>query len=243
MFTKPSFTHLGKKIESKVRKALLKHSLLEGAQGICVALSGGKDSLTLLLMLKAILGKGIPQLPLHAIHVRGEFSCGPSMQEGWVRHLCDTLDVSLTVLDSTQKRETLNCYRCSRERRGLIFEAAKQLKAPLVAFGHHREDTIQTLLLNLFHKGEFAANLPKVPMHAYGVTIIRPLIYVSEQEIYAFAKLQGFARITCQCPIGTESKRMEVKRLLKEIAHSFPNVAANLAHAAEYYGSDKALSK
>ena len=236
-------TSLGKKIESKVRKALFKHSLLEGSEKVCVALSGGKDSLTLLLMLKNILGKGTPKLPLQAIHVRGDFSCGASMQEHWVQNLCNALDIPLIFRESTQKRETLKCYQCSRERRQLLFEAAKTCGAPLIAFGHHREDSIQTLLLNLFHKGEFAANLPKVPMHAYGITIIRPLIYVSEQEIYEFAKQKGFARITCQCPVGTHSKRVEVKRLLKGISHFFPNVATNLAHAAERYGSHKALSK
>ena len=80
-------------------------------------------------------------------------------------------------------------------------------------------------------------------MHDYGVTIIRPLIYVSEKAIYEFAKLQGYARITCQCPVGQDSKRMEVKRLIKEIKTSFPNVSTNLAQAALKYGSTKALNK
>ncbi|QVL57351.1 MAG: tRNA 2-thiocytidine biosynthesis protein TtcA [Simkaniaceae bacterium] len=239
----PPFTQLGKKIESTTRKALFDHHLLEGAEGVSVALSGGKDSITLLLMLKAILGRGFPDLPLHAIHVSGEFSCGASVQESFLRGICDKLEVPLVIRESTQKLETLECYRCSRERRRLIFEAAKEANAPFVAFGHHEDDSIQTLLLNLLHKGEFAANLPKVPMHDYGVTIIRPLLYVSEKAIYEFAKLQGFARITCQCPVGQNSKRMEVKRLLKEIESSFPNVSTNLAQAALKYGSTKALEK
>lgn len=237
------FTQLGKKIESATRKALSDHHLLEGTNGISVALSGGKDSITLLLMLKAILGRGFPNLPLHAIHVTGEFSCGASVQESFLRSLCDKLEVPLMIRTSTQKRETLECYRCSRERRRLIFETAKEVKAPFVALGHHKDDSIQTLLLNLLHKGEFAANLPKVPMHDYGVTIIRPLLYVSEKAIYEFAKLQGYARITCQCPVGQDSKRMEVKKLLKEIESSFPNVSTNLAQAALKYGSTKALEK
>lgn len=139
--------------------------------------------------------------------------------------------------------ETLACYRCSRERRRLIFETAKEANAPVVAFGHHEDDSIQTLFLNLLHKGGFAANLPKVPMHDYGVTIIRLLIYVSEKAIYEFAKLQGYARITCQFPVGQASKRMKVKRLLSEIEPSFPNVSTNLVQAALKYGSTKALNK
>ena len=237
------FTQLGKKIESATRKALFDYQLLEDAEALSIALSGGKDSITLLIMLKAILGRGFPDLPLHAIHVNGEFSCGASVQENFIRGICDKLEVPLTIRESTQKLETLECYRCSRERRRLIFETAKEVGAPVVAFGHHEDDSIQTLLLNLLHKGEFAANLPKVPMHDYGVTIIRPLIYVPEKAIYEFAKLQGYARITCQCPIGQNSKRMEVKRLIKEIEMHFPNVSTNLAQAALKYGSTKALEK
>lgn len=239
----PPWTQLGKKIESTIRKALFDFKLLEGAEGISVALSGGKDSITLLVMLKAILGRGFPSLPLHAIHVTGEFSCGASVQEGFLKNLCSKLDVPLLIQESTQKRETLACYRCSRERRKLIFDAAKEVGAPIVAFGHHEDDSIQTLLMNLLHKGEFAANLPKVPMHDYGVTIIRPMLYVPEKAIYEFAKLHGYARITCQCPVGQDSKRMEVKRLLKDLEHSFPNAQTNLAQAALKYGSKKALDK
>ena len=236
-------TKIGKRIESATRKMLFDHALLQDATGVSIALSGGKDSITLLIMLKAILGHGFPKLPLYAIHVTGEFSCGACVQQNFLCALCDKLEVPLLVRESTQKRETLQCYRCSRERRRLIFETAKKIKAPVIAFGHHRDDSIQTLLLNLFHTGTFAANLPKVPMHDYGVTIIRPLLYVAEKTIYEFAKLQGYARITCQCPVGQVSKRMEVKRLLQEVEDVFPNVLTNLAQAAQKYGSNKALKK
>ena len=77
-------------------------------------------------------------------------------------------------------------------------------------------------------------------MQNYRVTIIRPLIYVSEQTIYKFAKLYGFARITCHCPIGTHSKRMAVKTLIERIEKTFPNVRKNLAHSSMKYGSQKA---
>ena len=79
--------------------------------------------------------------------------------------------------------------------------------ATTIAFGHHQDDSAQTLLLNLLHKAEFAGNLPKVPMHDYGITIIRPMIYVDEDSLRTFAKQYGFARITCQCPVGQKSKR------------------------------------
>jgi len=238
-----NITSVGKKIESRIRKALFDFELLKGAKKIAIALSGGKDSITLMLMLKAILGRGAPLLPLHAIHVNGEFSCGASLQENFLKKICDQLSIPLTLRQSTQTREKLSCYRCSRERRTLLFNAAKEVGAETIAFGHHQDDSIQTLLLNLLHKGEFAANLPKVPMHDYGVTIIRPLLYTTEQSILSFAKQNGYARITCQCPVGQLSKRMEVKKILAQLEESFPNVQTNLAKAALKYGTNKALDK
>lgn len=240
---RPPWTKKGKVLESMCRKALFEFSLLEGANGVAVALSGGKDSLTLLFLLRAILSKGFPDLPLIAIHVGGEFSCGASVHSSFLEGICQELKVPLILRTSTQKRETLACYRCSRERRRLIFEAAKEAGITTIAFGHHRDDSTETLLLNLLHKGEFAANLPKVPMYHYGVTIIRPLIYVAEKEIIEFAKCYGFARITCQCPVGQQSKRQVIKELIAQIEEEFPNAASNLALAAQKYGSEKALEK
>src|SRR5579885_2069990 len=164
---RPPWTKLGRRLESMCRKALYDFGLLEGVGKLAIALSGGKDSLTLLFLLKAILGKGFPSCELYAIHVEGEFSCGAGINGSFLGGICKALDVPFLTKTSTQKRETLECYSCSRERRKLIFEAAKSVGATTVAFGHHRDDSVQTLLMNLLHKGEFAANLPKVPMVDY----------------------------------------------------------------------------
>ena len=80
---RPPWTKLGKKLESMCRKALYDFSLLEGVERLAIALSGGKDSLTLLYLLKAISGRGFPKLDLHAIHVTGEFSCGPGISDSF----------------------------------------------------------------------------------------------------------------------------------------------------------------
>jgi tRNA 2-thiocytidine biosynthesis protein TtcA len=239
----PPWNNKGKKIESMIRKALYEYAMLEKCDRLAIALSGGKDSITLLLMMKAILGRGFPHLELVAIHVAGAFSCGASVQEDYLHSICTTLGIPLVVCTSTQKLETLECYSCSRERRRLIFEAAKQAGAHTIAFGHHRDDNAQTLLLNLLHKGEFAGNLPKIEMVDYGVTLIRPLIYVSEHEIRYFAKESGFARITCQCPVGQNSMRKKVDRLLDELEELFPHARSNIAQAGLLYGSDKAQKR
>jgi tRNA(Ile)-lysidine synthase TilS/MesJ len=240
---RPPWSALGKELESKLRKALFDFSMLEkDVKRVAIALSGGKDSLALLFLLHAIRGRGFPEFEIHAVHVDGEFSCGAGVDANFLGSICRELGVNLILKSSTQKREDLECYRCSRERRRLIFDAAKEVGATTIAFGHHRDDSAQTLLLNLLHKAEFAANLPKVRMHDYGVTIIRPLIYIDEASIKSFAEQYGFKRISCQCPVGQNSKRKVVDQLLKEIEAHFPHARSNLARAGLLYGSDKAAT-
>lgn len=236
----PPWSALGKRIESTIRKALYTYQMIEEKNDIAIALSGGKDSLTLLYMLKAISGKGFPPFKIHAIHIKGEFSCGAGVQENFLRHTCHELGINFITAESTQKLETLECYRCSRERRALIFEAAKNVGATTIAFGHHKDDHAQTLLMNLLHKGEFAGNLPKIEMYDYGVTIIRPLIFVREKDIRHFAQQNGYARIMCRCPVGQDSMRKKMDQLLTEMESFFPNARENIARAGLLYGSDKA---
>lgn len=238
--TTPPWTALGRRIESMVRKAMYDFAMIEDDRPIAIALSGGKDSLALLMMMKAISGRGFPKFPLVAIHVDGEFSCGAGVSRKYLEQVCADLEVPLVVEQSTQKLETLECYSCSRERRRLLFDAAKRMGSRCVAFGHHRDDSVQTLLMNLLHKGEFAANLPKLEMVEYGVTILRPLIFVSEADIRTFAQQQGFMRITCQCPVGQNSLRRRTEDLIKVLEEEYPNARENLARAGLNYGSEKA---
>lgn len=237
----PPWPGLGRRIEGLVRKACYDFSLLENSPSIAVALSGGKDSLTLLYMLSAIKGRGVDDFKLYAIHVSGAFSCGASISDNYLAGICESLDVPLSICHTEQERQTLECYSCARERRKLLFAEAKKLGCSTVAFGHHKDDHIQTFLMNLMHKGEVEGNLPKVKMHHYNTTIIRPLFYVEESEITEFAKMYQFARITCQCPVGQDSKRKRVKDHIEKMKEDFPHLKNNIASAALHYGSKKAL--
>lgn len=239
---RPPWTALGKRLESTLRRALFDFNMLKDISKLAIALSGGKDSLTLLFLLKAIAGRGFPELDLYAIHVSGEYSCGAGVNEDYLRAICDELGVHFLTRQSHQKLETLECYSCSRERRRLLFDAAKSVGASTIAFGHHRDDHSQTVLMNLLHKAEFAGNLPKIHMQDYGVTLIRPLIYIAEQDIRTFAQQQGFARITCRCPVGQHSMRKKTDELLREIEALFPNARENIAKAGLLYGSQKAAT-
>lgn len=237
---RPPWTGSGKKIESMVRKALFDFSLLDGSP-IAIALSGGKDSLTLLFMLRAILGRGFPDARIEAIHVTGAFSCGAGLHLEFIQSICEELEVPLHVIEVEQRRETLECYSCSRARRSAIFRKALELGCSTVAFGHHKDDMVQTLLMNVLHKGEFAGMLPKLFMKDYGVTIIRPMVYLSEKEIFSFASRCHYARITCQCPVGQDSKRKQTKELIEHMTDIFPHSLDNLASVARKHALPKAM--
>lgn len=237
----PPWTGLGKRLESATRKAMFDFGLVDGVTNLGLALSGGKDSLTMLFLLKAISGRGFPPFKITAINVNGEFTCGAAVGGGYLENVCKALDVPLIVCTSEKKLENLECYSCSRERRSLLFKAAKDAGCEAIAFGHHRDDNAQTLLMNLFHKGEFAGLLPKLHMTEYGITILRPLIYISENDIKEFAKMYGFARITCRCPVGQNSVRKKTDALIDDIETLFPNARSNIASAGLIYGSKKAI--
>jgi tRNA(Ile)-lysidine synthase TilS/MesJ len=258
---RPPWPGLGRRLESAVRKAFFDFQLLDpaatsqplarrpylnewGSQPIkiAIALSGGKDSMTLLYLLHALSGRGFPPFELHPIFIGGPYTCGAGVQLSFMQSICQALGCTLKVEESEQSLETLECYSCSRTRRSLLFKAAKEVGARLIAFGHHRDDNAQTLLMNLLHKGEAAGLLPKVPMHRYGITLIRPLIYVAEADIRTFAQQYQFARITCRCPVGQQSHRRKIEEQLCQLEALFPNARENLSRASLTWGSQKAAA-
>ncbi|BEU44198.1 tRNA 2-thiocytidine biosynthesis protein TtcA [Chlamydia psittaci] len=234
----PPWTKSGKRIESLVRKALYTYSMLENHAKIVIALSGGKDSLSLLLMLKAISGRGFPKLDLYAVNIGGKYSCGSEVSKQYLANICDKIHVPYSSITSPYDPEVPECYSCSQVRRRLLFQAAKDVGATAVAFGHHRDDVVQTALMNLLHKAEFSGMLPVLDMVHFGITILRPLILTPESWIRKFAKESGFSRVTCRCPVvSLRTKTEEALKLLEDV---FPQARHNIALAIEQHGLSKA---
>jgi len=229
----PWTTH-GRRLESAVRKALFEFNLLDGVSRLGIALSGGKDSLTMLLLLHAISGRGLPPFELVGLHIaNAEKPISPLVES-----LCNHLSIPLHVESMSYTHN--DCYSCSRERRCLLFSLAKKVDCSTIAFGHHRDDNAQTLLMNLLHKAEFAGLLPKITLHTYGVSIIRPLIHLAEKDIVTFVKQYGLAGSTCQCAFGHLRLRKKTDKLLEMIEELYPHARSNLAQAALNFGSKKA---
>lgn len=238
----PPWTLLGKELESKIRKALLEYSMIQEGEKIAVALSGGKDSLALLYLLHAIRGRGVPFFDLVAIHVEGVFSCGAGIGSTFLQGICQKMQVPLITQKAEIQKESLECYSCSRERRKLLFEGAKKEGAYKIAFGHHLDDSNQTLLLNLLHKAEFEPLEPRIYFYTYEVTLIRPLIFIEEKKIIQFAEQYGFHRVVCQCPYGQNSQRKKTKQLLERLEQVFPHTSKNLFAAGLKFRQKKALN-
>ena len=170
------------------------------------------------------------------------YSCGAGINIDYLKDICEQLEINFITRESKQKLETLECYSCSRERRRLLFDAAKDVGATTIAFGHHRDDNAQTILMNLLNKGEFAGNLPKIHMqdlwrHHHSSSSI-----YCRTRYKCFAEQYGFARFMCRCPVGQHSMRKKVNDLLKEMEALYPNARENIAKAGLRYGSNKAAT-
>lgn len=236
----PPWTGLGRRLESATRKALYDFHLLDGVEHLGIALSGGKDSLTMLFLLNAIIGRGFPRIGLSCFHVDGGTSCGAGIGKPFIMDICRQMNIPLIIRPMPPFSGTLECYSCSRRRRKLLFDMANEEGCSTMAFGHHRDDNAQTLMMNLLHKGECAGLLPTLKLHSYGVTIVRPIIYLAEADIASFAKQHSFQRITCRCPAGQSSLRKKTDQLLATVESLYPNARSNLAWASLTYGSRKA---
>jgi tRNA 2-thiocytidine biosynthesis protein TtcA len=227
-----------KRIDSQCRKAVLTYNMITPmTKHIAVALSGGKDSITLLIHLHRLCGHGLPTFKLSAIHVDGKQSCGAGVSVSYLQSICDRLAVTLHVVHQPKVHNA--CYPCSYERRYLLFHTAKKHHIDTVAFGHHADDTTETILMNMLHKAELAAMHPLLYMKKYGITIIRPLIYTHESQIIAYMKEQGLLRVMCQCPIGAQSMRKKVRKLISDMKALFPDADSNLHRIAmKHYAAD-----
>ena len=226
----------GKLINSKVAKAIHDYDLISNGDKILVAVSGGKDSLTLLDLLTKIEGWAPVNFEIYAAYVETDFRCGGCAHTGTLATLFDKLGIGYRfkkakVLDEEGKT---NCFWCSWNRRKALFEIADELGCNKVALGHHKDDIVETTLLNLLYNGEFSSMNPRQELFKGKITLIRPLSYVDEKDIKAYAKENKFPKQLCKCPLSKDSKRKYVKDLIKQAQKNCPkiNIKTNIFNSA-----------
>ncbi len=211
-------------ILSHVRRCVQDYDMIHSGDEIAVGVSGGKDSLTTLCAMAALSRFYPEHFRVRAISIDMGFPALPSGERAdfdAIRALCDRLDVPYTVVPTNiyeivfvARKESNPCSLCANMRRGALNRAAASLGCNKVALGHHRDDAIETLLLSLFYEGRISCFSPVTYLDRSGITLLRPMLYVPEKDMRAFARRAELPIFPSLCPEEGSSKRAEVKELI-----------------------------
>lgn len=227
----------GKKIMRGFRRAVIDYGLLDSADGVLVGLSGGKDSLTLLQMLKLFLRSSKYKYPLAAGHI----DLGFGGDTAALQRFCDELEIPLFI-EHTEisqvvfeyRAEQNPCSLCANMRRGALNNLAVRQGFPKVALGHHLDDVAETVLLNMCFNARVDCFRPKTKLSNCGIEVIRPLIYVDERTISSYARQQSLPVVDSCCPANGRTKRQDMKEALAAMQQFAPQakqrILASLQH-------------
>jgi tRNA 2-thiocytidine biosynthesis protein TtcA len=228
---------LEKRLRHQVGRAIQDFNLIEEGDRVMVCLSGGKDSYALLDVLQKLQASAPVRFELHAVNL-------DQKQPGFPAHVLpeylEAAGVPFTILEqdtySVVKRvvpegKTM-CGLCSRLRRGRLYAFAKERGFTKIALGHHRDDIVETLFLNMFHGGKLKAMPPKLLSDDGAHVVIRPLCFVAERDLARYAHLKAFPIIPCDlCGSQETLQRKRIKRMLAEWEREDPRRLANIVAA------------
>lgn len=228
---------LEKRLLSQIGQASVEFGLIEPDDRVMVAVSGGKDSFGLLHLLREIQKKAPFDFSIVAVNLDQKQPGFPEdvlpryfEQEGYDYRIIEE-DTYSIVKEKVPEGKTY-CSLCSRLRRGILYNVAEELGATKLALGHHRDDSIVTLLLNLFYSGQTKAMPAKLRSDDGRNTVIRPLIYCAESDMAELARLKQFPIIPCNlCGSQENLKRQEIKDLLATLEVANPKLRGNLLAA------------
>ena len=241
--TKYQSRRLEKRLNERFVKAMATYHLIEDDDHILVGLSGGKDSLLLLELLAKRTKIDHPRFSVEALHVRME-NIHYATDTSYLQQFCDDLGVKLhvrttrfdigeeTIKDARDaRRQKQPCFLCSWMRRKELFNLAQELGCNKIALGHHQDDLIHTALMNLTFQGRFDTMPARLKMKKMPLEIIRPLCMIEEQDIKAYAELQGYQKQQKLCPYETDSHRTDIKRLYNDIERLNPEARYSIWRA------------
>jgi len=231
-------TALETRLAKRVTQAITRHGLIDHGDRILVGLSGGKDSWALIQILDVLRRRAPIDFSLVAVTVNSGY---PGFQHaaiseacaarGWEHHVEHTRIGS--VMDDLLDPVDTPCSLCARFRRGVLYRIAKAVGATKIALGHHSDDFIETLLLNVFFAGSIKAMPARLESDSGHCVVIRPLALVSEDEARAYAKENGLPIVGCGCPACGDLglQRQRVKRLIFDLDREHPGVKASMVRA------------
>ncbi len=222
---------------SYTRKALDDYQMIDEGDRIAIGISGGKDSLTLLYALSGLRRFYPKHFELEAITVNMGF---PELDFSAVAELCKTLDINYTIVESEiaeiifeHRKESNPCSLCAKMRKGAFNAKAKELGCNKEAYAHHYDDVIETMMMSLIYEGRIHCFSPVTYLNRSDITLIRPLIYVEEQDIKGFRNANQLPVVKNPCPVDGYTKREYVKQLIKSLGNESPGLRERLFHAVQ----------
>ena len=219
------------RINKRFGKGVIQYGLIEDGDKILVGLSGGKDSLALVELLGKRARIFKPRFSVIAVHVVMKNIPYQSDLEYLKSHAA-AYDVPLIVFetsfDPTTDTRKSPCFLCSWNRRKALFTVAKENGCNKIALGHHMDDILETLLMNMTYQGAFSTMPPKLVMRKFDMTIIRPMCLIHESDLLELAEIRNYKKQVKNCPYESGSSRSDMKRFLKELESMNPEARYSL---------------
>ncbi|HKM21789.1 MAG TPA: ATP-binding protein [Lachnospiraceae bacterium] len=211
---------------SFTRRAIDDYQMIEAGDKIAVGISGGKDSLTLLYALAGLRRFYPKKFDIEAVTVDLGFE---NLNLSEIQTLCDELNVHYTIVKSEiakivfeDRKESNPCSLCAKMRKGALNEAIKAIGCNKVAYAHHKDDVVETMLLSLIFEGRFHSFSPKTYLDRMDLTVIRPLMYVTEADVIGFKNKYNLPVAKSPCPVDGHTKREYAKELVKKLNQEHP---------------------
>ena len=222
---------LMRRIEQRFMKGIVQYGLIEEGDKILVGLSGGKDSLALLELLARRSRIYKPRFSVVAVHVVMTNIAYESDMD-YLRTYAEGLGVPFvryeTSFDPSTDNRKSPCFLCSWNRRKALFTVAKEQGCNKIALGHHMDDILETLLMNMTFQGAFSTMPPRLVMRKFDMTIIRPMCLVEERELIQVAAWKGYRKQLKNCPYESGSSRSDMKELLGSLEAFNPEARYSL---------------
>ena len=218
-------------VDEKFKRALRDYLLIDDGDHVLIGLSGGKDSLALVELLGKRMKIFKPAFKITAVHVTLD-NIPYQSDLDYLKAYSESFGIPFvhyrTSYDESAPGKKPVCFLCSWHRRKALFEAARNLGCNKIALGHHMDDIVETLLLNMFYQGSFGTMPPKLKMRKFDMTIIRPMALLTEKEVIELERIRGFKKQIKNCPHEKDSSRGDAKKLISELEKWNPEVRQSI---------------